>query len=135
PQFGDDGDELFYLINRGRGFELESRHLEPGTQSTSTWSPSGGYEFRSFALAPDGRIAYTSRGRPHTTLRLLPSASVDDGRVALADASWVYEIPADIDSLVLAPDEHALAWIEQGEGDFDTLSLLDCSSGLGSGLE
>lgn len=136
PQFGDDGDALVYMINRGRGFELESRRLEPGAQSTSTWSAIGDHEFRSFALAPDGRIAYTSRARPRTTLRLLTSASFgDDGRVALDDASWVHEIPADVAGLELAPDEHALAWLEQGEGDFDTLSLLEFETGLGPGLE
>lgn len=59
----------------------------------------------------------------------------DDGRVALDDASWVHEIPADVAGLELAPDEHALAWIEQGEGDFDTLSLLEFETGLGPGLE
>jgi len=125
PRFSPDGEVLYYLIDRGRGFELEGRTLMKRPRTFSALVDEG-KETVAYALSPEGRVAYTLRYNPSTTLSRWPG-----GVEGPVEPSWQIEVPSIVQDVVLSPDERTLALAERAPGVESSISLVELGSERG----
>lgn len=119
PRFSSDGQHIYYLINHGRGLELEGRALTDSSARPFAAIPRREDQTLAYALGPKAQLAYLQHLNFRTRFERRPG-----GDERAPEPSWHYEVPAEVSAMALSPDEQSLVYAEFGaRADLNQIEL------------